>query len=311
MPPPGQVLPNGRGMRGKALVALAAMSWGTTGTAASLAPPGATSASIGAVRIVIAGAVLGLLTVAGRNRRDALRQFQAHPLVFVAGAGGIVAYQILFFAAVAQAGVAMATVVAIGASPVLTGLFARIWSNERLSRTWAVATAAAVSGVVLLGNSAPGSGNTARGLAMALGASAAYSAYAVLAAGLVRSGVSYGTVMGGLFGTAAVAMLPVLLATPMSWLLSIRGSAVALELGLISGAMAYLLYGSGLRVIPVATAATVGLVEPATAAVLGVVVLGEHLGLVALGGICAIVASLVILSIPLRRDAPPAIPPPA
>ena len=47
---------------GAMAVLLGAVAWGSTGTAAHFAPPGATAASIGAARIAVGG--LGLLLVA-------------------------------------------------------------------------------------------------------------------------------------------------------------------------------------------------------------------------------------------------------
>ena len=56
-----------------------------------------------------------------------------------------------------------------------------------------------------------------------------------------------------------------------------RGLAVATYLAVLTTALAYLLYARGLRTTAVTTATTLGLAEPAVAAVLGLAVLGEHL----------------------------------
>jgi DME family drug/metabolite transporter len=53
----------------------------------------------------------------------------------------------------------------------------------------------------------------------------------------------------------------------------------------------------------VATAGTLTLAEPATATVLGVVVLGERPGLVAAAGVALVAAGLVVLVAPARRSA--------
>ena len=49
------------------------------------------------------------------------------------------------------------------------------------------------------------------------------------------------------------------------------------ELGLATVGLAYSLYGYGLRTLEPSTAVTLTLAEPLTAAVLGVIVLGEQL----------------------------------
>jgi hypothetical protein len=60
--------------------------------------------------------------------------------------GAVAGYQVCFFTAVRMTGLAIGTVVAIGSAPVLTGLLTRLTGGPKLSRRWAVATAAAVAG---------------------------------------------------------------------------------------------------------------------------------------------------------------------
>ena len=115
-------------MRFVVAVLLASVCFGTTGTAQALGPD-ASSASVGAARILIGGGALGLvalaLHVAGR-RRGATGTSAAptsgaatrHPLpswlLVAIGALGVLAYQPAFFAGTAVNGVAVGTVVALG-----------------------------------------------------------------------------------------------------------------------------------------------------------------------------------------------------
>ena len=59
--------------------------------------------------------------------------------------------------------------------------------------------------------------------------------------------------------------------------MSFRGVAVSLQLGIMSTGIAYLLFAKGLVHVSSSTAVTLSLVEPLTAALLGVFVLGESL----------------------------------
>ena len=68
----------------------------------------------------------------------------------------------------------------------------------------------------------------------------------------------------------------------------------------------YLLLGQGLRGLPAATATTLTLAEPATAATLGVLVLGETLAPLQWTGLAAVVTGVVIAG----TDRPPASAPP-
>ena len=87
----------------------------------------------------------------------------------------------------------------------------------------------------------------------------------------------------------------------MSWVATGRGLAVATYLAVLTTALAYLLYARGLRTTAVTTATTLGLAEPAVAAVLGLALLGEHLTATGLAGLGVLAISLVIAAWPSRR----------
>ena len=72
------------------------------------------------------------------------------------------------------------------------------------------------------------------------------------------------------------------------------------HLGVITVAVAYVIFGRGLHGVGVGAAGTLTLAEPATAATLGVVVLGERFGGTTAAGIALIVAGLVVLVVQRR-----------
>jgi DME family drug/metabolite transporter len=82
----------------------------------------------------------------------------------------------------------------------------------------------------------------------------------------------------------------------LSWLAQPGGISVALHLGVVTVGVAYSLFARGLSLVPVAVAATLTLAEPLTAGLLGVLVLGEQLNLMAGMGILLIFAGLAWLS---------------
>lgn len=63
---------------------------------------------------------------------------------------GLLGFQVFFFWGVQQAGVAVGTVTAIGFSPVMAAILARIILGERPARIWYPATGLALAGLVLL-----------------------------------------------------------------------------------------------------------------------------------------------------------------
>ncbi|MGW4421867.1 DMT family transporter [Streptosporangium sp. NPDC004631] len=277
----------------KLAVVGAAVLWGTAGTAGLLAA-GVDPVSLASARLVVGGLVLG--AVAG----PALRLLPRRGLL-VSAAVAVAAYQLCFFAAVGLTGVAVGTVVAIGSGPVFTGLLSWLLDGHPPTRRWAGATAVAIAGCAVL----TGGGGEVRvdGVLLALLGGLLYAFYAVTAARVIGAGAPSDAVMGAMFGGAAVVMFPVLLWTGTAWLTEPRGLLTALYLGCATTALAYLLYGRGLRTTPVAIAATLALAEPAVAALLGVVVLGERLTPVSAGGLVLLGVSLVAVALPERRAA--------
>jgi DME family drug/metabolite transporter len=77
--------------------------------------------------------------------------------------------------------------------------------------------------------------------------------------------------------------------------LTSEGAALALFLGIVPTAVAYLLFARGLNRLTAAETATLTLAEPLTAALLGVLVLAEHLTVPATLGAALILAGLVVL----------------
>lgn len=206
---------------------------------------------------------------------------------------GIACYQPLFFAGVLQTGVALGTIVAIGSAPVAAGILGFVFRGERPGLRWAAATALAVTGCALL---VGGGGNVsveAGGVLLALGAGISYGVYATATKELLER-LPYTAVMGVAFGFGALLLSPVLVLSPPDWLAEPRGMVVALELGLVATAAAYLLFARGLSAVPVSTAATLSLAEPLTAGLLGIVVLGERPGAVSLFGAALLLGGLAL-----------------
>ncbi|MFI7701669.1 DMT family transporter [Nonomuraea sp. NPDC049480] len=273
----------------------ASVLWGTAGTAGLLVS--ADSVALAAARLVIGGAVLALF--AGAGIRRAIRPG------LLLGAVAVAAYQLCYFAAVARTGVAIGTVVAIGSGPVFTGVLSWLLDRRRPSGRWTLATAAAICGcaALIVGGGAEAGGQVVSGVLFALLGGLLYAFYAVMAARAIGDGARSDAVMGVMFGGAAVIMLPILTVNGVGWLGEPRGLVAVLYLGLGTTALSYFLYGRGLRTTPVATAATLALAEPAVAALLGLVVLGERLAPVSIAGLVLLALSLAAVAVPEKAAA--------
>jgi DME family drug/metabolite transporter len=275
----------------------AAVLFGTTGTARALGPA-ADPASVGAARIAVGAALLLLLAAL----TGGLRRVPINPGLLIAGVC-VAAYQVTFFESVSRTGVAVGTVVALGSAPAFAGLFGRLLGAGPLPPRWAAATTLASAGVAALALSGGGGEVDPVGVALALGAGAGYAGYTVLAKRLLDRGAAPEPVMAGAFGTGAILLLPVLVLGDAAWIGTPAGAALALYLGAIPTALAYVLFARGLRRVSAAETATLTLAEPLTAALLGVVVLSERPGALAAAGAGLILAGLALLS--MRVDPRP------
>jgi drug/metabolite transporter, DME family len=274
-------------------VLTAAVLFGTTGTAQALGPE-LEPLAVGTARIAIGAALLVLVALA--SRRFHLGGADRR-LVLLSGAC-VAAYQATFFAAVDDTGVAIGTVVAIGSAPVFTGLLARTFAGEQLTGRWAGATALGCAGVcTLVLGSGSGGEVSLSGVGLALLAGAGYGGYTVAGKRLMDQGATPEALMAAVFSVGAVFLLPLLALVPGGGLLSGGGLAIAVYLGAVPTALAYVLFARGLERIGAGETATLTLAEPVTAAALGFAVLGERPGAAALAGAALVLAGLGLLAV--------------
>lgn len=278
-------------MRGVLMVLLAALCWGTTGTAQSFAPPDLPAYWVGALRLAVSAlffaAVLVLLRQTGSLR--------ALPWRRVAWAGAsMAAYNLAFFAGVRATGVAVGTAVALGSGPIWAGLLQALGGQRPPLRWWLGTALAVTGGAVMVGSGGASQAVSAAGLLLCLLAGLSYAVYALVNKRLVAdAGPAAAT--SAVFTLAALIALPaaLLIAGPVS--LSARDLAIAAYLGVVATGVAYLLFSHALRHISAATGVTLALAEPVTAFVLAVLVVGERPGWVAAGGGLLVLGGLLVV----------------
>lgn len=280
--------------RAVALVLAAAVLFGTTGTAQALGPAGTTPLAVGAVRLLVGGTILlvALPPLGGRLSR-AVALWRS-PFGLAAGTCTAL-YQVCFFAAVHQSGVALGTLVTIGSGPVFAGLLALMALKETPTRSWVVATGLCALGLGLLTTSGARQLTAGvLGLLLALGAGLAYAVYTVASRQMIMRGEPSATVMASAFGLGGFLLVPVLVTQPVAWLGQPSGIALAAYLGVLATGLAYVLFGRGLAVLPAGPVTTLVLAEPVVATLLGVTVLGERLTPVGLTGAALVLGGLIL-----------------
>lgn len=287
----------------------AAILWGTTGTAGSFAPAGTPAVGIGAAGLTLGGLLLFLSTPGARSLPRACTRGERWLLA--CGAVAVTGYPLSFYPAVARTGVAVSTVIALGSAPVFAGLLAWLTGQARPTARWVCATLTAVAGcaVLVLGPQLAGAGAPVdiTGVALAATAGLSYAAYSLIGGRLIAHGRPSAAVMGAMFGAGALLVLPVLLSGDTRWLVTARGAAVTAHLAVVTTFLAYRLFGYGLRHTAAQVATVLTLTEPAVAALLGVVVLGERLPVVSWCGLGVLAVGLALLAVPAgpRRRTPP------
>ncbi|MBF4607079.1 DMT family transporter [Curtobacterium sp. VKM Ac-1393] len=305
---------------GLAAVVVAAAVWGTTGTATHFAP-GVPAFVFGAVTFGIGGLVLAAVAGRGTVRAVAERRTRGWALL---GAAALVVYAVAFYAALADAGVSLGTTIAIGSSPVFAGLVEWVSDRRPVTSRWVVATLVSVAGMVVVtlarSEHGGGGGALALGIASALLAGLTYALYSwAVARGLhaaagtvsepggpgaeaVAAGLPNGRgLVGAVFGLAAVPLVVLVFVAGAPFLGDAGNWPVFLYLAVVPTVLGHSLYAVGLRSVGASVATLVSLLEPVIAAVLAVLVVGEHLGAAGWGGITLVVVGLAVLALPGRR----------
>ena len=266
-------------------------------------------AGVGALRVLVGGLALAL--VAAPGLRAAWPTLRAARGPLLAAVLATAAYQPAFFTGVREAGVAVGTIVTVGAAPFLAGLIGLVLGDHRPSRRWLLTASVAATGLVLLvapGGRGPAPSTT--GVVSALGAALAFATYTVAAKRLLVRGVPRLAAVAVTFLGAGLLLVPVLAAALRAAaapdvLVTPRGIAVVGWLGLGATAAAYLLFTAGLRTVPAVTGATMALAEPLTATALGVLLLGERLPAAGVAGAALVAGALVAAARRPERDRAP------
>jgi DME family drug/metabolite transporter len=209
------------------------------------------------------------------------------------------AYQVCYFWAVPRTGVALTALFAICSAPLLIAAGAALWLKERPTPAARIALLLAVAGtaMVLAGPRADGDApiGFAAGVLAALGAGLSYAVYAVTAKELLRR-IAPLPLAALTFTLAAVLLTPVLALERDAPAQLGAGWPLLVYLGVIPTALAYVVFGAGLARVTATAAGIATLLEPLTAAALGVAVFGERLGSVGWAGAALLLAALALLA---------------
>ncbi|MGO1984795.1 EamA family transporter, partial [Corynebacterium casei] len=135
------------------------------------------------------------------------------------------------------------------------------------------------------------------GIILGLAAGTTYALYSWSAHNLIGRTIGRAAAMGAIFGLGGLALMPVLIITGAPLIASTQSFTVGAYMALVPMFVGYLLFGYGLTRVSASTATTLTLAEPAIAAILAVVIVGERLAPIGWVGMATICASLLVLSL--------------
>lgn len=121
----------------------------------------------------------------------------------------------------------------------------------------------------------------------------------------MRREIPRSAAMGAVFGLGGTLLLPILLLVAAPLLTDARTIRVGVYMPLVPMFLGYVLFGHALSLVPVRAATTITLSEPAIAALLAVLVVGERLAAIGWIGLAIIRGSLLVFALPTNsRQAP-------
>ncbi|MBD2100809.1 DMT family transporter [Leptolyngbya sp. FACHB-261] len=285
---------------GLRLIVLATTLWGTVGVVvqAIYQLSAANPLSVAFFRLALAVPVLALVCwlVLGRSMFQIARR---HLMLMLLIGIMMALSQSCYFAAIAQIGVAAATLITLCTAPVWVALLASALLHERLSRGVLLTAGLAVIGTALLVGIEPqavtAQANPALGVLLALGSGLTYALVVLTSRALAGRYHPLQSLTVSIGVGAATLLLFTLATTGLVIQYSPLGWTLLLYLGLVPTALAYLLYFSGICHTTATVASIAALLEPLTATLLASWLLGEQLGSLGLLGSVLLLSAIGLL----------------
>lgn len=293
---------NNQNIIGITSIFIAAILWGTTGTAATFAPQ-LSPLAIGAVAMGVGGILQGL--IAFKQIRLEYSHIIMHWQFLLVGSISVAIYPLAFYSSMHLSGVAIGTVISIGTAPLFCALIEYYLDGATLTRKWFLGTIIGITGMALLSfaeNNIIGD-RTIFGILLGIIAGFSYALYSWSARRLMQKKIIPQAAMGVTFGCGGLLLIPILLLTGSPLLQSWTNATVGIYMAIIPMFIGYICYGIGLAKVKSSTATTITLVEPVIAAILAVLLVGEQLPLQGWLGIILIVICLFIITLPSHTTA--------
>lgn len=282
---------------GLVYIILASILWGTSGIFVhNLAPYGVTSLQMTFIRGLVAFVCMAIFVLI-TDRSIVKTNFKEILLFFGSGLSFFTTatcyYQSMQLTSVSTAVVLMYT------APIFVMIYSVAFLGEKLSTMKLIAVIGMIVGCALTSGIIGGLKFDALGIAIGFLSGIAYAAYNIITKIEMQKGIN--PVKANFYCFMFSIFAGILISKPIGLISCISQNppvviSLSLGVGIFACILPYFLYTMALREIPAGTASSLGILEPMSATILSVLVLGEKLSLYSVMGIVLILGSVFILS---------------
>lgn len=280
------------------IVLFGAVLWGTAGTAQTFIPATVDPMIIAMLRLGISGFLLFLILLVLGKLKFAMWPWRT--TIITAIILGL--FQYSFFTSIRLTGVAIGTVVTIGSAPLFAGVLDGIFLKRVPSRQWFIATFFSILGSAMLFLNKELLIVNPIGIIVSLGAGFLFASYTFMSKKILER-VGAIEMVAVVFSISALILSPLYFSFEKQGLFTIEGILAIIYIGIFTAGVAYILYSVGLKKISVSSATTLSLAEPLTAALLGVLVVGEYLNMTAWLGVLFLMGGMLIITLGRKNKA--------
>lgn len=278
-------------------ISLAGVLWGTGGITLKVISDRTplSFVTVSGYRMLIAAVVLVAAVVVLRRSAELAALLRASPGTASLVGVGTGAYQALYFGAVIEVGVTVATVVSLGLAPVLLTAAEAVRDRRHPGTRRILVVTVALVGLVLVSIAAGGTETGPRpwlGVGLAIASGTTYAATTALGRPLSqRTDPLALTTVATTAGAIALVPAALIIGGPLTTSDPVALGALA-YLGVMTMALAYGLLYAGLRTTSSTAAVIASLLEPVTAAIVAAAFLDERVGVLGVLGIVLVLAAV-------------------
>lgn len=282
---------------GLVYIILAGVLWGTSGIFVdNLAPYGVTSLQMTFIRSLVAFACMGIFVLI--SDRSIIKTNFKEILLFIGSGVSFFLTASCYYQSMQLTSVSTA-VVLMYTAPVFVMIYSVTFLGEKLSPMKLIAVIGMMVGCALTSGIIGGLKIDVLGILIGLLSGISYTAYNIIVKIEMQKGIN--PVKANFYCFLFALFVGMVVAKPVGIIDCIRQNppvviSLSLGVGLIACIIPYFLYTIGLREIPAGTASSLGIVEPMSATILSVLVLGEKLSTYSAMGIVLILVSVFLLS---------------